>query len=236
MAILLADTEPSTDPKAGDSSKDSRRRRDPEATRQAILEAAQELFVCHGPAGTSLSAIAKKADITKSLIHHHFGSKEELWSAVQEQRFRTYFDVQRQMILESDSTESLLRESLIAYFRFLQSDPDSVRFLMWHMLESDEQPCPQLEKELFELGIEKIREAQEKGEIRNDLEPFFIIKSLLALPMGWFQTRGLTQALIDSDISAERLDELYLDDMVKHFLEGVRPLPKAGPTAEHPGD
>lgn len=222
MPILLADTEPRADTTT-DESPDSRRRRDPEATRQSILEAAQDLFVCHGPAGTSLSAIAKKADVTKSLIHHHFGSKEELWSAVQEQRFQAYFDVQKQMLLESDSVADLLRDSMTAYFRFLQNDPDSVRFLMWHLLESDEQPCPSLEKELFELGIAKIREAQEKGEIRSDLEPFFIIKSLLGLPMSWFQTRCMTEAVIDSDISAERLDEMYLEDMVKHFLEGVRP-------------
>lgn len=222
MAIYLADAEPQTTAPRDDE-QDPRRRRDPEATRLAILDAAQALFVCHGPAGTSLSAIAKQADVTKSLIHHHFGSKEELWTAVQERRFRAYFDVQQQMLLESDSTEGLLRDSLIAYFRFLQNDPDAVRFLMWHMLESDEQPCPNLEKELFELGIEKIRGAQEKGEIRDDLEPFFVIKTLLALPMGWFQTRGLTLAMIDSDVSAERLDELYLEDMVKLFLEGVRP-------------
>lgn len=222
MAILLADSEPRAET-PDDDSQDARRRRDPEATRQAILEAAQGLFVCHGPAGTSLSAIAKEADVTKSLIHHHFGSKEELWTAVQEQRFRAYFDIQKQMLLESDSTEHLLRDSIIAYFRFLQSDPDSVRFLMWHMLESGEQPCPNQEKELFELGIAKIRESQEKGEIRADLEPFFIIKSMLALPMSWFQTRCMTVALIDSDITPERLDEMYLDDMVKHFLDGVRP-------------
>ena len=222
MPIFLADAEPRTDASV-DESPDTRRRRDPEATRQSILEAAQDLFVCHGPAGTSLSAIAKKADVTKSLIHHHFGSKEELWAAVQEQRFRAYFDIQKQMLLEAKSTEDLLRDSIIAYFRFLQSDPESVRFLMWHMLESDEQPCPNQEKDLFELGIAKIRESQEKGEIRADLEPFFIIKSMLALPMSWFQTRCMTHAVIDSDISPERLDELYLEDMVKHFLDGVRP-------------
>lgn len=223
MPIFLADTEPAADTAVDDASHDGPRRRDPEATRQSILDAAQELFVCHGPAGTSLSAIAKKADITKSLIHHHFGSKEELWSAVQERRFRAYFDVQKQMLLDSDSTEGLLRDSLIAYFRFLQNDPDAVRFLTWHMLESEEQPCPNQEKDLFELGIEKIRTSQEKGEIRADLEPFFIIKSMLALPMGWFQTRCMTQALIDSDVTAERLDEMYLADMVKVFIEGIRP-------------
>jgi hypothetical protein len=135
-----------------------------------------------------------------------------------------YFEVQKQMILESDSTAGLLRDSLLAYFRFLQRDPDSVRFMTWALLEGYESACPMKpEKELFELGIDKIRQAQERGEIRADLEPFFIIKSLLALPMAWFQSLSATRALIDSDIEPAALDELYLVNMVKIFLEGVRP-------------
>lgn len=226
MAIYLSDTEPrEPETNAGEDDTDARRRRDPEATRRAILDAARDLFVCHGPAATSLSSIAKKADVTKSLIHHHFGSKEELWGAVQARHFEEYFEIQKQMLLESESTEGLLRDSMIAYFRFLQENPDAVRFMMWSLLDGEERPCPSEEKELFELGIERIREAQQKGDLRDDLEPFFIIKSLLALPMGWFQTREMTHMLVDSEIGAEELDELYLEDMAKHFFEGVRPRP-----------
>ena len=81
----------------------------------------------------------------------------------------------------------------------------------------------QVNIELFELGIRKIRQAQEAGEIRSDLEPFFIIKILISLPMAWFQTLAETRSLIDSDIRPEALDEMYLRDMVKIILEGVRP-------------
>ena len=51
------------------------RRYDPEGTRAAILEAARRIFVERGPAAVALSEIAEASGVTKSLIHHHFGSK-----------------------------------------------------------------------------------------------------------------------------------------------------------------
>ncbi|MCG8457640.1 MAG: TetR/AcrR family transcriptional regulator, partial [Holophagales bacterium] len=222
MAIYLSKT-----PKIrelDDDPQDSRRRRDPEATRRAILDAAEELFVCHGPAATSMSQVANKAGVTKSLIHHHFGSKDELWSEVQQRHFEEYFEIQMQLLDTGDSTADLLEESIVAYFRFLQRNPKSVRFRSWTFVEEeDEQHAHVQEKQLFEIGIEKIREAQAEGTIRADLEPFFIIKTLIALPFSWFQTQCLTLSMVDSDIEAHELDERYLRDMVKIFLEGVRP-------------
>ncbi len=226
MAIYLSDTQPKPSQEEEETA-DSRRRRDPEATRKAILDAAEELFTCHGPAATSISGVARKADVTKSLIHHHFGSKEELWQEVQDRHFGEYFDIQMQLLEQSESTETLLEESLIAYFRFLQSDPKTVRFMGWRFVEEEDSQCAgDPEKQLFEIGIRKIKEAQEEGRIRKDLEPFFIIKTLIALPFSWFQSHNLTLSMVDSEIDGPGLDERYLRDMVKIFFEGVR-APKA---------
>ncbi|MEM1181394.1 MAG: TetR/AcrR family transcriptional regulator [Acidobacteriota bacterium] len=206
------------------SAEDAPRRRDPEATRRALLDAAEELFTLQGPSATSLAQVAKKAGVTKSLIHHHFGSKEELWTEVQERYFSEYFEAQKAMIQSSESTESLLRDSLVTYFRFLQTHPESVRFLTWTFAAKDDDHCPtKHEEELFELGIARIRESQAKGEIRADLEPFFIIKTLISLPFAWFQTHDETLALLDGDVEPQALDDLYLRDMVEIFLHGVRP-------------
>lgn len=224
MAIILSDTKPRGESGDMEEPTEVRRRRDPEATRKAIMDAAEDLFVTHGPAGTSMSRVARRADVTKSLIHHHFGSKEELWEAVQERHFAKYFEIQMALLEQSESDESLLEESLVAYFRFLQSDPRSVRFMSWRFVEEEDGQCAaDPEKELFEIGIQKIREAQEKGRIRSDLEPFFIIKTLIALPFAWFQTHSLTLSMLDSEIEPAVLDERYMREMVKIFFEGVRP-------------
>ena len=202
---------------------DARRRRDPEATRAAILEAAEELFLAAGPADTPMSRIARRAGVTKSLIHHHFGSKEGLWSEIKKRHFGKYFEVQKLMLSSSEGTPELLRDSLVAYFRFLQSDPRSVRFMSWRFVETDDDPCLAQEDELFELGMERIREGQENGRLRADVEPISMIKVFLAMALHWFQSKPLLCQILGPETDTDALEETYLEDIVKIFLEGVRP-------------
>ncbi len=200
----------------------TRRRRDPEATRAAILEAAEELFLTAGLAETPTSRIARHAGVTKSLIHHHFGSKEDLWDEVKRRHFDNYYEAQKQMLSSSQGTAELLGESLIAYFRYLQNDPHAVRFMSWRFVETED-PCLAQEDELFALGIERIREAQEAGELRADIDPLSMIKAFLAMSLHWFQTKPLLCQMLGPDADVEAVEETYLDDVVKIFLDGVRP-------------
>lgn len=54
-------------------------------TRQQIMDAAFELFANNGFAKTSISAIAKKADVSKGLIYHYFESKEAILEGIFDQ-------------------------------------------------------------------------------------------------------------------------------------------------------
>jgi TetR/AcrR family transcriptional regulator len=60
----------------------SRRRRDPEATREALLLAGTQLFAERGYDGAALSAIADKAGINKAMVSYHFGGKRKLYAAI----------------------------------------------------------------------------------------------------------------------------------------------------------
>lgn len=52
------------------------------ATRSALIAAARELFTARGFAGTGREEIVKLAGVTRGALHHHFGSKTELFRAV----------------------------------------------------------------------------------------------------------------------------------------------------------
>ncbi|MGD9738351.1 MAG: TetR family transcriptional regulator [Bauldia sp.] len=58
------------------------RRRDAEATKQAILEAARDAFSHAGYDQVGLREIARRAGVDVALIGRYFGSKEELFVAV----------------------------------------------------------------------------------------------------------------------------------------------------------
>ena len=53
-------------------------------TRAEILTSARTLFAARGFAGTSVRAIAADAEVDPSLVHHYFGSKDDLFVAALE--------------------------------------------------------------------------------------------------------------------------------------------------------
>ena len=53
-----------------------------DATHEALLDAARELFTSQGYQQVSLEAIAQKARVTRGAFYHHFSSKTELLDAL----------------------------------------------------------------------------------------------------------------------------------------------------------
>ena len=70
------------------SARAPRRGRRPGApdTRSAILDAARAGFAASGFAGTSVRSVAAAAGVDAALVHHYFGTKEDLFVAALELR------------------------------------------------------------------------------------------------------------------------------------------------------
>ncbi len=210
---------------------DSGRTRDPEATRASILEAAEATFVEKGFADTSMSEIADAAGVTKSLIHHHFGSKAKLWEEVKHHRFGDYAAAQRPLLESSEPDARLLYESVIAYFRFLQKNPGFSRLLSWTHLEEAEEQAVNIDDQLMHLGVQCISEGQERGNLRDDVHPFHMLVSFIGLAQSWFQSKDHHCQWCEDD-SPLQDDEQYLDSLLKVFFEGVLPRPDGAATLD----
>jgi AcrR family transcriptional regulator len=78
---------PTSRPSQGTSSRTPQRRgRRPgaPATRAAILEAARKSFGESGFAGTTIRGVAAAAGVDAALVHHYFGTKDDLFLAAME--------------------------------------------------------------------------------------------------------------------------------------------------------
>ena len=64
-----------------------REKRDPEATRQALLRAGAELFSERGFDGVPIEEVADRAGVNKALISYHFRGKRGLYVAILESAF-----------------------------------------------------------------------------------------------------------------------------------------------------
>jgi AcrR family transcriptional regulator len=62
-----------------------------EATRQALIAAARDLFAGRGYAGVATEEIVQAAGVTRGALYHHFAGKLELFEAV-------YEEVERQLV------------------------------------------------------------------------------------------------------------------------------------------
>ncbi len=197
------------------------RRYDPEGTKEAILAAATRRFVQDGVGRTSLSDIAKEAGVTKSLIHHHFGSKDELWLEVKRAAFSKYFQTMLEIIQAEGEGEAALVAAIEFTFRFHAEAPEMSRLLSWMHLEGGVASSP-LHDQVIREGLARIRKAQEDGVLRSDVEAEWIQIGFLVLATGWSQQRGMYE---DWAPGAEdrSTSERYLKAILKIFLGGVRP-------------
>lgn len=200
----------------------SRKNNSSKPTRDRILDAAERLFIQKGFADTSMSKIAADAKITKSLIHHHFGSKEQLWQEVKHRRMASYLEFQRSQLLMADADVKCLEESLQGFFMVLKAAPQVVRLIGWHMIDRDMAAMDE-EEELFVMGIEKIVEAQEKGEIRKDVDPRLMLIAAFSLALHWFMGKHVYLKWVGAVPEPESIDQEYLDTMLKIFFEGILP-------------
>jgi len=197
-------------------------KRNADATRAAILDAAERVFLRHGFSAASLSDIAKEASVTKSLIHHHFHSKQGLWEAVKERRFIPYAERQLEMMQGAPASAELVRTSFGAFFQYLRDNPELVRILAWVFLEGqDEKAYAPLDKRLMTAAAEKFREGQEAGTIRKDLDPRFVLFVFVGLVQHWFQDQAHFRRSFDIPEGVD-LNDAYREAALDIFLRGVK--------------
>ena len=82
--------------------------RNPEATKNKILDAAEAEFAVTGLIAARTEAIAAQTGVTKAMIYYYFQSKEELYRAVLERCFTTALGMMEQLQLDCLPPEAAL--------------------------------------------------------------------------------------------------------------------------------
>lgn len=167
--------------------EEGHRVRDPEATRAAVLAAAERLFAERGFANTSLRDISCASGVSHPLIHHHFGSKEDLYQAVKRRLVENYaqrFPHAARAVNRPLNIGSEMRR-LMAY---IGDNPMLLRLCAWTRLEGDRQCWPG-EPDMFETIRRRIEVSQRRKLIREDLDPTYLTIALCGLVMFWLDNR-----------------------------------------------
>jgi AcrR family transcriptional regulator len=141
--------------------------------RQLILETSIRVFAEKGYHDTRISDIAKRAEIAYGLVYHYFKNKEEILDTIFLERWGEFIAAVR-VIAEGDRT---VEDKLVAVAEVIlsarQHDPEWVKILISEIQRSQrmlDRERLEIVAELFQLIARTLRDGQERGELRADLD------------------------------------------------------------------
>jgi AcrR family transcriptional regulator len=108
------------------TSAGTQRQRDPERTREEILDVALSEFARNGYAGARVDEIAARTRTTKRMLYYYFGSKEQLYIAVLERAYSTARDAERQLDVDHLDPVSAIRTLAELTFDHHESHQDFI--------------------------------------------------------------------------------------------------------------
>ncbi|GAC1379283.1 MAG: TetR/AcrR family transcriptional regulator [Aquirhabdus sp.] len=139
--------------------------------REALLAAADELFLQYGFDGVSLDSLVAHVGGSKASIYQYFGCKKGLLVALVQRRHECFFE---EMALPTELGSRSLREVLLETAHMLFnafSQPDKIAFM--RLIVNESQRDPEIGRIAYELGPARgkstmakiLIEADARGEI-----------------------------------------------------------------------
>jgi TetR/AcrR family transcriptional regulator len=110
-------------------SRPAKPKRNAEATKASILDAALKEFAEQGLAGARMDEIAKAASVNKALLYYYFESKQRLFVGVIQQAFLLITDALRDALSRPANPKEKLLAFLDANFEVLAAHPLLARLL-----------------------------------------------------------------------------------------------------------
>jgi AcrR family transcriptional regulator len=163
-----------------------KRDRKKKQSRQAIVDAAVHLFSEKGFEKTSIEDLAKLAGIGKSTVYTYFKAKEDIFLAFCDEEFEYSFN----QLHERVSADAPLLEKLLTLFmlqyEFVTRNREFGRILVRETLFPKN--VTSLAKETNQRYLDALGEilsqAKERGEIREDLDNFYLSAHFYMLYLG----------------------------------------------------
>lgn len=197
----------------------------PRAVReQQMLDAAVQMFSVNGYHETSMDAIAAQAQISKPMLYLYYGSKEDLFGACLNREMTRFIDVVRADIDFTQSAKDMLRNTIVAFLRYI--DENRASWIVMYTQATSSQAFAHTVREGREQIIELVGGLVRAGtrSPRSDAE--IEIMAVALVGAGEAVASRLSTGDIDVDAAAAM--------MINLFWAGLRGAPAdrdVGPSA-----
>ncbi|MPR07934.1 TetR/AcrR family transcriptional regulator [Microvirga tunisiensis] len=204
-------------------------KRDPQASRQALLTAAIAEFAGKGPAGARVDEIARRAGVNKQMVYHYFGNKDDLFRAALEEVYGRIRARERALNL-SDLPPVRAMESLVGFsFDYLAEHPEFIallndenRYGAMHLdglreVQSMHLPLVELIRDALQRGVRE-------GVFRDDIDPINLYISIAGLSYFFFSNNRTLSAIFGTNLGDTKAVAVRRRHVIEFALGALRPL------------
>lgn len=212
-----------------DAINSGQRTRDPEKTKQDILEVATAEFAARGLSGARVDAIAARTRTTKRMIYYYFGSKEGLYEAVLAKAYGGIREIESQLAVAANDPEKALRQLVQASFDYHDAHPEFIRLVMIENIHNAEYVAASADiKSRNDVAIAILSDILKRGHasgiFKVKAKPIDIHLMISALCFYRVSNHYTFEALFSCDLSdpetRKRQRQMVVDAVIRYLRGG----------------
>jgi AcrR family transcriptional regulator len=206
--------------------RDKTASRDPEATREAILVAATDVFAAYGLGGARVDRIAERAGINKRMLYYYFGQKEDLFLAVLERAYaKIRGEEQALNLTQVEPTEAIRRLIAFTWNYYLENPSFPILLNSENLHRARHLKKSARVRTLHSPFVATIAEVLERGArsglFRAGVDPIQLYISIAGISYFYLSNNYTLSTIFDRDLMSpkakvERLS--HMTDLVLGFL------------------
>lgn len=184
------------------------RKRDPEATKRSILEAAVAEFSTYGLGGARVDRIAARADANKRMLYHYFGNKDDLFLAALEETYADIRKAEQKLDLENIEPVESIRRLVLFTWDYYRENPHFLSMLNSENLHKAVHIKRSKRVQLMHFPfVEMLRriieKGQQQGDFRDAVDPAQLYVSIASVCYFYLSNIHTLSVIFDRDLSAE---------------------------------
>ena len=205
-------------------------------TRELILDAAERLFAAQGFPRTTIKQIGQAAGVNSALLYYYFRDKDRLYREVLQRLVGTLVEQTGGRLAAGGTPADRLRGLLEAQADVLARHPNLPKLFLRELADHDAEHAVEqvqlLAATTFRKLCELVREGQQDGSFRKDVDPRFAAVSVISQVAYFHLARPAVRILLAGGADGPSPEQTRA--FTRHAAEFALAALSAGPVVARP--